>query len=70
MGEAQLWWYYNEIWYTMIAGFNVNGFVEPTVNLYPRNKEMISDEGAAGTVDGDKFVEWVREFLCPVLGRY
>lgn len=48
-------WFKTECWYTMIAGFNINGFVESTVGLYPRDE--ISDEGttAAGTVDGEGF---------------
>ena len=54
----------------MIAGFNINGFVETTSNLYFRTNTDSSDEGAAGTVYGDKFIAWVRDFLCPVLGRY
>ena len=61
-------WFKNECQYTMIAGFNVNGFVNSTVGLYPRDE--ISDEGAAGTVDGDGFKQWVKERLCPVLGNY
>ena len=52
----------------MIAGFNINGFIESTVELYSRDK--ISEEGAAGTVDGKGFRTWLKERLCPVLGDY
>ena len=27
-------------------------------------------EGASGTVDSEKFLEWVKQSLCPTLGRY
>ena len=58
----------NECRYTMIAGFNVHGFVDATIGIYPRDE--ISNEGAAGTVDRDGFIEWVNDSLCPVLGDY
>ena len=61
-------WFCHEIRYTMIAGFNIDGFVDSTVELFMRDE--ISNEGAAGTVDREMFVEWVRTRLCPVLGRY
>ena len=69
-GIALKRWYVNEVRYTMIAAFNIDGFVECTSNLYLRTNTDSSNEGAAGTVDGDMFIEWVRNFLCPVLGRY
>ena len=52
----------------MIARFNLDGFVNCTVGLFPRDE--ISDEGAAGTVDADVFRKWVKDRLCPVLGNY
>ena len=52
----------------MIAGFNIRGFVDSSIGIFHRDE--ISEEGAAGTVDREKFVEWVEECLCPTLGRY
>ena len=57
-----------DVRYTMIAGFNLDGFVDSTIGIFLRDE--ISDEGAAGTVDGSKFVEWVKRHLVPVLGDY
>ena len=39
-------WFKTGCRYTMIARFNINGFVELSVGLYPHDE--ISDEGAAG----------------------
>ena len=33
-------------------------------------RDEISEEGAAGTVDGDYFLYWVKEYLIPTLGNY
>ena len=52
----------------MIAGADINGFIPATCHVVARDEE--SDEGAAGTVDASYFLFWVREYLCPVLGRY
>lgn len=67
-GIALKRWFRNEIRYTMIAGMNLNGFVDSTIELVIRDE--ISNEGAAGTVDAIHFQSWVKEYLCPVLGRY
>ena len=45
-----------------------NGFVTSTCHTVQRDE--ISDEGAAGTMDSDYFLCWVQECLCPVLGNY
>ena len=52
----------------MIAGFNIDGFMQSTVGIFPRDE--ISEEGAAGTVDGETFRKWLREKVCPKLGDY
>ena len=67
-GIALKKWFCNEVRYTMIAGFNIDGFVNATIGIYER--EETSNEGAAGTVDRSDFVECVEESLCPVLGDY
>ena len=61
-------WFKNEVRYTMIAGFNVDGFVKSSVGIYPRNE--LSDEGAAGTVDGETFRQWLKVKILPLLGDY
>jgi len=47
---------------------NIEGFVQSTLHIYPRN--MLSMEGAAETVTTDAFEYWVEDFLLPVLGYY
>ena len=54
--------------YTLIAAADINGFIEPCCETVDRNE--ISAEGAAGTVDREYFTNWVKEKLCPVLGNY
>ena len=61
-------WFKNKIWYTMIASFNIDGFVKSCVGIYPRNE--LFDKGAAGTVDGDTFRKWPKEKILPLLGDY
>ena len=61
-------WFTENINYTMIAAMNYHGFIDSTIKLVMRDE--ISEEGAAGTVDGNGFRNWLREYLLPVLGRY
>ena len=61
-------WFKNTIQYTMIIAANIDGFIPATCEIFHRNEA--SDEGAAGTVDRDNFVEWVRDKLVPSLGNY
>ena len=61
-------WYRNCVRYTMMAAADINGFIPFCCHLVDRNE--ISQEGAAGTVDGQYFLWWVKNFLCPMLGNY
>ena len=61
-------WFRNEKRYTMIAGFNINGFERSSIGIFLRDES--SEEGAAGTVDGETFRNWLRERICPLLGDY
>ena len=67
-GVALRRWYYKEINYIMITAMNIDGLVDETVNLYLRDE--ISEEGAAGTVDGKTFLNWVNTHLVKVLGNH
>ena len=46
----------------------MNGFIPSACHTVERDE--VSDEGAAGTVDADYFLYWVKTYLCPVLGKY
>ena len=61
-------WFKNVVRYTLIAAADINGFIEAACETVDR--EELSEEGAAGTVDREYFIRWVREKLCPVLGRF
>ena len=61
-------WFKNTVRYTLIGVADINGFVDGACNTYLRSD--ISDEGAAGTITKEVFEDWVKDFLCPVLGDY
>ena len=61
-------WYANVVRYSLLAAADVNGFIPAACHTVRRDE--ISDEGAAGTVDAEYFLDWVKNYLCPVLGRY
>ena len=61
-------WFKDIVRYTMIGVADVNGFIPSACKTFLRDE--ISEEGAAGTVTRDVFEEWVKEYLCPILGDY
>jgi len=61
-------WHLNSVRYTLMAAGDVNGFKPCACHTVLRDE--ISDKSEAGTVDGEYFLSWVKEFLCPVLGKY
>ena len=61
-------WFRNVVRYTLIAAADINGFIPSACHTVLR--EELSDEGAAGTVDSEYFLYWVKEYLCPVLGNF
>ena len=61
-------WFENVARYTLLAAADVNGFIPAACHTVRRDE--LSDEGAAGTVDGEYFLYWVKEYLCPILGSY
>ena len=61
-------WFKNEVRYTLMAAADVNGFIPSACHTVMRDE--LSEEGAAGTVDGEYFLYWVQEYLCPMLGDY
>lgn len=58
----------NVIRYTMIGACDINGFIPIACECVIRDE--ISAEGAAGTVDRDYFLGWVKRRLIPVLGNF
>ena len=52
----------------MIAAVNMNGFVDSAVGIALR--DSVDVDSNDGTVNSELFVNWVRDYLCPVLGSY
>ena len=61
-------WFKSEVRYTLIAAADVNGFIPSACHTVMRDE--LSEEGAAGTVDGEYFLYYIRTYLCPMLGNY
>ena len=52
----------------MLAAADVNGFIPSSCHTVER--DTLSEEGAAGTVDAEYFLYWIETYLCPILGNY
>ena len=55
-------------WLENVAAADVNGFIPAACHMVLRDE--LSDEGAAGKIDGDYILYWIKEYLCSVLGDY
>jgi transposase len=55
--------------YTLIAAADINGFVPEACELIRRARTNPSDCDA-GTIDSDRFVEYIRDSLVPTLGNF
>ena len=61
-------WFEKVVQYTLIAAADINGFIPSACHTVQRDE--LSEEGAAGTIDCEYFLHWVKEYICPVLGNY
>ena len=68
MGIMTWEWFKNEVRYTLMTAADVNGCIPSACHTVMQDE--LSEEGAACTVDGEYFLYWVREYLCPMLGDY
>ena len=50
-------WFDSCIHYTLIAAADTNGFISVACHVVIRDD--ISDEGVAGTMDGEQFLYWM-----------
>jgi transposase len=55
--------------YTLIAACNWDGFIIPACNIVEREQGKTDNNPERGTVDADRFEEYLREFIVPVLGK-
>ena len=56
--------------YTMIGVCDLNGFVPQACELIRRKRNAEDNDNEAGTIDAERFVEWVQFKLVPTLGVY
>ena len=52
-------WFKTCVRYKLLAAADINGFIPAACHTV--NRDEISDEGAAGTVNLDYFLYWVKE---------
>ena len=66
-------WFENTVRYTFIGVADFNGFVDEACCLIRRDSkeaEFTTAEGSAGTVTQERFLKFVKEDLCPILGSF
>ena len=61
--------YASKYTYTLLAAADINGFIFEMTELVRREKSSEGDE-ESGTIDGERFYQYVVEKICPYLGCY
>lgn len=61
---------YTNYAYTMIGACDINGFVTEACELVRRKRNSNDGDDESGTVDAERFVQYVEHVLVPTLGRY
>ena len=59
--------------YTLIGVANFDGFISEACCLVKRDNseaEFTTAKGSAGTVTKEHFLQFVKDNLCPILGRF
>ena len=56
--------------YPMLAAADMNGFAHEICEIVRRKRGSDDIDTEARTIDSERFLEWVRNYLAPNLGRY
>ena len=56
--------------YSLIAACNVDGFIVPACKIVERSQGKHDNNPDRGTVDAERFEQYVEQDLCPQLGSY
>ena len=66
-------WFQDTVRYTLIGVADFDGFISEACCLVRRDNseaEFTTAEGSAGTVMQERFLQFVKDDLCPILGRF
>lgn len=56
--------------YTMIGACDIEGFIPEACELIKRKRNNNDVDEEAGTIDSERFVQWIENKLVPTLGNY
>ena len=56
--------------FTLMVAADINGFIIDVCEIVERDKGKNAAGEYRGTIDGDRFLKWIKDMLIPVVGNY